>query len=129
MWREKGRKNVRKSLEDHKDVWNLIYTSVYDKLMVNYGATMLPYDQFEQKISEINGIEISGADETLEPRVDALEDTVSQQGDTLIALNSRVDALEDFDIVEDLPVSDGTDISVGYAYIDSTTGVVKVKMS
>lgn len=98
-------------------------------LMVNIGSTLLPYESFKQKISKIKGYEISGADETLEPRVETLEATVSQQGDTIITLNSRVDILEDFDIVEDLPVSDGTDISVGYAYIDNATGVVKVKMS
>lgn len=71
----------------------------YDNLMVNYGSALLPYEPFEERISKINDISLIG--------------------------DSDTDAV---DIIADLPVSDGTGISVGYAYIDSSTGNVKVKL-
>lgn len=94
----------------------------YAELMVNIGSTLLPYDQYATAISGIDGENIvGGASKDLENRVEDLEGEVSTIQDEIgegIGM-----------IIADLPVSDGTGISVGYAYIDSSTGVVKVKMS
>jgi hypothetical protein len=71
----------------------------YDDLMVNYGETLLPYDEFEKQINEILDFKIFGSN-------------AEQQ---------------ELDLIVDLPVSDGTNIQSGYAYIDSTDRCVKVK--
>lgn len=95
----------------------------YTYLMVNFGASLLTYDEFEQKITKINGIELAGESVELEQKVEDLETDVDN-------LDNRVTELE-ANIVEyvmaDLPVSDGTGIQSGYAYIDSTDRTIKVK--
>lgn len=73
----------------------------YQYLQVNKGATLLDYDDFEQKISSIDGDELIGGG-----------------GGTSEDLNT---------IIVDLPVSDGSDIQSGYAYIETSTRNVKVK--
>ena len=73
----------------------------YAFLQINVGNSLLAYDVPTKVISEINGEKIAG----------------SENAETIPYL------------LADLPVSDGTGISTGYAYIDSSTGVVKVKMS
>ena len=72
----------------------------FDKNL-NKGATLLDYDDFEQKISSIDGDELIGGG-----------------GGTSEDLNT---------IIVDLPVSDGSDIQSGYAYIETSTRNVKVK--
>ena len=91
-------------------------TGAYDNLMINYGERLLPKDEYEEAVTSIKGHELAGkySGGQLEVRVAALEDAVYDNIGTLIA---------------DLPVSDGTGIEAGYAYIDSSTGVVKIKMS
>lgn len=55
-----GRKNVRKYLEDHKDVWNLIYTSVYDKLMVKDDPYIVSFEEMLQtNIEERFGVNLN----------------------------------------------------------------------
>lgn len=71
----------------------------YQYLRANVGSVLASYDEFEQRISTINGIKLVGGADT-----SGLE--------TLIA---------------DLPVSDGADILSGYAYIETSTRNVKVK--
>ena len=93
-------------------------TTPYDKLQVNFGETLLPYDVYKEEIVRINGMNISGNDEELAASVKSLED--------------RVTILEDTneDLIADLPLSaDGAGIDVGYAYINSSTGVVTIKLS
>ena len=70
--------------------------------MANYGAALLPYEPYEERITKINGILLAGSGG-------------SGGGSSLS------------EIVVDLPVSDGSNIPSGYAYIDSSTRVVKVK--
>jgi hypothetical protein len=75
-------------------------TNPYNYIQINYGSVFLTYDDFKSKLTEIRGYELAGS------------------GD---------DA--DFStIIEDLPVSDGTEIETGYAYIESSTGNIKVKL-
>ena len=90
----------------------------YDNLMANWGETLLPYTPAFY-ITKIKGIDISGqADVTeLQAEVDELQADIQELQDNFS------------NVVFDLPVSDGTDVQVGYAYINSTDGVVKVKMS
>lgn len=71
----------------------------FEHLQVNIGSTLSSYDEFEQRISSIKGTELIGGG----------------SGDDLMTL------------IVDLPVSDGSNISSGYAYIDSTDRSVKVK--
>ena len=61
---------------------------------------MKPYDEYSEAITKINGVKLAG---------------VESEGTKLSSL------------VVDLPVSDGTVIESGYAYIDSTDRTVKVK--
>ena len=70
----------------------------YSSLMVNSGATLMDYDAYEEAITKINGTKVVGAG-------------------------------ADFStLIEDLPLSaDGSGIATGYAYINSSTGVVIVK--
>lgn len=65
----------------------------------NYGAVLKEWDEYEEAITEIDGHKIAGI-------------TTTQNLSFLVV---------------DLPVSDGTDIDSGYAYIDSTVRTVKVK--
>ena len=69
-------------------------------IQANIGSTLLDYDEYKIAITAINGLPI-GSD-------------LPVDNDGLIV---------------DLPVSDGTDIAVGYAYINSTNGIVTVKQS
>lgn len=78
---------------------NLSPENPYSQLMVNYGSILLPYVPFAKRISTINGIRLIG----------------DNGGGDLAT------------IIADLPVSDGSDVSSGYAYIDSSTRNVKVK--
>ena len=73
--------------------------SNYDYLMVNYGSSLKDRDSYQEKINKINGIELIGDSENADLST----------------------------IIVDLPVSDGSDISSGYAYIDSTDRTIKVK--
>lgn len=78
----------------------------YGDLMVNVGSTLLPYKPYTLYVTAIKGYEIEGSG--------------SGGGIQLIESGAIVD----------LPVSaDGSGIAQGYAYINSTTGVVTVKMS
>lgn len=65
----------------------------------NYGTVLKEWDEYEEAVTDIGGHKIAGS--------------ASSQ------------SLES--IVIDLPVSDGTGIDSGYAYIDSTDRTVKVK--
>ena len=69
--------------------------------MADYRPSLLNYDEYKNEITKIKGYDIKGTGN---------EETI-------------------IDIIADIPVSDGTDITLGYAYIDNTTGNVKVKMS
>lgn len=71
----------------------------YQYLQANIGSSLEPYDAFQQKVSSINGYALIGD-----------------------GANSGLDTL-----IVDLPVSDGSDIQSGYAYIDTSTRNVKVK--
>lgn len=94
----------------------------YANLMANEGETLLPYDEYKEAITSIDNEPVAGGvSKDIKNRVDALEDAVVQ-------IQAEVDSgLQT--LIADLPVSDGTDVSVGYAYIETGTNVVKVKMS
>lgn len=94
----------------------------YSGLQVNMGDTLLPYDEYKDAITSINNEPLAGgASKELENRVEDLEDSVATlQEEIGVGLSN---------VIADLPVSDGTGIEVGYAYIDSSTSVVKVKLS
>lgn len=94
----------------------------YSGLQVNLGDTFLPYDEFEKVITSINNEPLAGgASKALEERIENIEDSLATiQEEIGLGMAS---------VIADLPVSDGTDIEVGYAYIDSSSSVVKVKMS
>lgn len=78
--------------------------SNYDNLQVNEGTELKPYDEYKEGVVKIAGYDIaSGAGSG-----GGTEDIQS--------------------LIADLPVSDGTNIGIGYAYIDSSTNVVKVKV-
>lgn len=66
----------------------------------NYGTILKPYDEYSEAITKINSVKLAG---------------VESEGTKLSSL------------VVDLPVSDGTNIESGYAYIDSVNRTVKVK--
>jgi hypothetical protein len=66
----------------------------------NYGTILKFYDEYSEAITKINGVKLAG---------------VEFEGTSMSYL------------VVDLPVSDGTGIESGYAYIDSTDRTVKVK--
>ena len=94
----------------------------YTYLTVNLGETLLPYDEYKTAITSIDGEEVAGGTSaSIENRVRALENDVA---DIQTELLNGIET-----IIADLPVSDGTDVSVGYAYIETGTGAVKVKMS
>ena len=80
----------------------------YQYLQINEGDTFLVYDAFEKGVTKINNVNIAG---------------VGGGGGSL--------SPEAFaTLIQDLPTSaDGSDVAVGYAYIDSSTGVVTVKLS
>ena len=92
-------------------------SGAYDNLMVNYGESLLPRDEYAVGLTKIKGYKLAESDTDLEERVDELETKVADIEDNIV------------DLIADLPVSDGSDIQVGYAYIDSATSVVKVKLS
>ena len=79
---------------------NLSPANPFQFMQVNIGSQLAEYDEFSEKIESIKGIKVIG-------------DGGSQD--------------EIVDLIADLPVSDGTNIPVGYAYIDSASSVVKVK--
>lgn len=69
-------------------------------IQANLGSTLLDYDEYKVAVVKLNGLPI---------------------GSDLPVDNAG--------LIVDLPVSDGTDIHAGYAYINATTGVVTVKQS
>lgn len=79
---------------------NLSPANPFQFMQVNIGSQLAEYDEFSERIESIKGIKVIG-------------DGGSQD--------------EIVDLIADLPVSDGTNIPVGYAYIDSASSVVKVK--
>lgn len=87
---------------------NLVYIDIasndaaadYNNIQINVGTTLKDYDEYKTAITEINNIPLVG-------------ESGSTEGISTIVM--------------DLPVSDGTDIQSGYAYIDSTDRSVKVK--
>lgn len=84
----------------------IIETPSYESLMVNYGEDILPYEPYSETITKINNIPLRGSGNNENNNENAISEN----------------------IIIDLPVSDGSDIQVGFAYIDSTTGNVKVKL-
>lgn len=80
----------------------LIEVPSYENLMVNYGENILPYEPYSKTITKIKNIPLSG----------------SGSNENVFYEN----------IIIDLPVSDGNDIQLGFAYIESVTGNVKVKL-
>ena len=114
----------------HYLFWPLQYngspSSENVKIQANRGNTLLPYDEYQKAIISINGIPIASAvPSDLEERVEQLESDIEDLESDVEDLQGQVLS----SLIADLPVSDGTGIQVGYAYIDSTTGVVKIKMS
>ena len=79
--------------------------------MINVGETLLDYEPYNKVVTKINGYDIAGQSDSAE--IDLLAQRVSQ--------------LENTSIVEDLPLGD-SGLQVGDAYIDSSTGQVKVKL-
>lgn len=74
----------------------------YEELMCNKGATLLPFVPYAEVVTAIKGYPLAGQ--------------VSGGGGG-------------GDIIVDLPTSaDGSDIQTGYAYINSSTGIVTVKL-
>lgn len=73
----------------------------YEELTVNAGETLLAYEPYSEAIFKIKGIPLAGGDGT----------------------DGSVGG-----IIVDLPVSDGTNILAGNAYIETSTGNVKVKL-
>jgi hypothetical protein len=94
----------------------------YTYLTVNIGEALLPYDEYKEAITSIDNETVAGGvSRDIENRVSDLEgDVANLQSELLNGLET---------IIADLPVSDGTDVSVGYAYIETGTSAVKVKMS
>lgn len=92
-------------------------SGAYDNLMINYGSSLLPRDEYAVGLTKIKGYPLAEEDTSIEERVSVLEQAVSEIETNIV------------DLIADLPVSDGSDIQVGYAYIDSATSVVKVKLS
>lgn len=86
------------------------------KIQANRGNALLPYDAYQEAITSINGIPLASAvPSDLEERVEEIEQQLTDIPQSLMA---------------DLPVSaDGSGIATGYAYINSSTGVVTVKLS
>lgn len=79
---------------------NLSPANPFQFMQVNIGEQLDEYDEFSERIESIKGIKVIGDG--------------GSQGEIV-------------DLIADLPVSDGTNIPVGYAYIDSASSVVKVK--
>lgn len=75
--------------------------SNYDNLQVNLGTQLQDYDEFKEAVTKIIGYDVYGVGEG--------------GGEDLST------------IIVDLPVSNGTNIASGYAYIDSIDRTIKVK--
>lgn len=101
----------------------------YANLMVNYGSSLMAYEEYQEGVSKINGYPIAGADKNIENRISEVEEDIDNLEAGISSLDERVSLLEvtNESLIADLPVSDGTGIQSGYAYIDSTDRTVKVK--
>lgn len=99
-------------------------SDAYSNMMINVGETLLDYMPYKGKVTAINNTPLTGTDDV---KIKEIEDDIDSLQDDVLELQSQM-AGNIEDLVADLPVSDGTGVSVGYAYIDSTTGVVKVKL-
>lgn len=75
--------------------------SNYNNLQVNIGTELKDYDVYEEGVTKILGYTVTGS---------------GGSGDADLST-----------LIVDLPVSDGSGIASGYAYIDSTDRAVKVK--
>ncbi len=84
----------------------------YDELMICEGNTLPSFEPFMQEISKIKGYAIKGSNNSGGSSEDGGE--------------SETPTIEN--LLADLPVSDGTNIETGYAYIDSTNYTIKVKI-
>lgn len=94
----------------------------YADLMVNLGETLLPHDEYQEAVTSINGEPLAGgASKEIEAEIAEIEEQVADLSDQVSVYTSS--------LIADLPISDGTDIQVGDAYIESVTGAVKVKLS
>ncbi len=89
----------------------------YDNMMANIGQTLDDYTPYEEYVIKIKDYKIAGKGGGSEDYSQEIQE-----------INDRLDSL-DAGFIAELPVSDGTDISVGYAYIEQSTGIVKIKMS
>lgn len=87
--------------------------SPYTYVQANLGDSLLTYDEYKEAITKIKNTELAGSG-----------------GGDISQLETRVEALESgvAGVLLDLPVSDGSGISTGYAYIDSVNGNVKIKL-
>ncbi len=94
----------------------------YGYLQINEGTTFEEYDEYSEKITAINGIGVVGISGS-DPRVPQLISDVEQLQEDVADLQGGVNG-----VVVDLPVSDGSNIQQGYAYINSSTGIVTVKL-
>lgn len=105
-------------------------SSSYAYVMCNYGASLKEYVPYKEYVEKIGGYELEDYDE----RIDEIEentaicsnftdvdDKLYYKGQPIVSETSIST------IVADLPISDGTNIESGYAYIDSTSYVIKVK--
>lgn len=101
----------------------------YANLMVNKGTSLLDYVPYQSAIVAINNIPLSGAGAgpVDEQRISAIETNVAELQEDVAVLQDQIGGSVE-DIIADLPVSDGTGISTGFAYIETGTGIVKIKM-
>lgn len=105
-------------------------SSAYLNVMCNYGSSLDEYVPYNEFVERINGIDVEDYNERITEIEEntAICENFTDVDDKLyykgqpIASESSVSTL-----VSDLPVSDGTGIESGYAYIDSATHVIKVK--
>lgn len=96
-------------------------------IQANLGSELLPYDTYEIGVASINGVPVAtgGGDVPagLESRLETIEGDIED-------LQTYITNLDNSSLIVDLPTSaGGAGITVGNAYIDSTTGVVTVKLS
>ena len=107
-------------------------SSAYAEVMCNYGDSLISYAPYAECINKINGIELN-VPKLQEEVQDLKENTevASHLSDVdgklyyngqPIATGSSLSS-----VVTDLPVSDGTGIQSGYAYINSIDRSIKVK--